>query len=178
MALATADQIRHRPIFVTIPGTDLQIECRRPDPLELIANGLLPLDLYAGVLEQLATWAETPGGASPADVAAAVRGESEKYETFTKRWVAAAAVNPRVVLTVEEADADPKALWVDELEDSVKYDIVARTFNAKRFARRVSAAVTEFRRLRSDGVGAGRDGQAVPGETVAAVAGDGSAAGA
>lgn len=178
MAIATADQIRHRPIFITIPGTDLQIECRRPDPLDLIANGLLPLELYAGVLEQLTTWAETPGGASPADVAAAILGEGDKYETFTKRWITAAAVTPRVVLTIEEADADPKALWVDELEDSVKYEIVAKTYTARRFARRVSAAVTEFRRLRADGAGAGRDGQAVPDASVAAAAGDGSAAGA
>jgi hypothetical protein len=68
MSIATAEQIRNRPILVAIPGSDLQIACRRPDPLDLIARDLLPLELFHAVLDRVVD----QGAPAPFDPRAAV----------------------------------------------------------------------------------------------------------
>jgi len=46
MAIATAQQLRDRSQKIVVSLSDgLDVECRRPDPLDLIASGLIDLAL-------------------------------------------------------------------------------------------------------------------------------------
>lgn len=170
MPIATADQIRNRPILVTIPGTDQQIQCRRPDPLTLLADGVLPLPIFADVLEQLHDLMQPQPEYDNRPITDHVAKQPKTYEAFVARWVCAAAVAPRVVLTEEEAIADPEALWVEDLELDVQISIVRQTGRLLASAR-VIAAVRDFRRQQSAGAGAGSDRETVREDAVGAVAG-------
>lgn len=180
MPIGTADQFRTRPILVTVAGSDLQIECCKPDPLDLIARDLLPLDIFSDVIEAIAKWNQTPNdGSLPAlnrELADVVLAHPKAWADLMDRWVCAAAVKPRVVLTEAEAAADPTALWIEDLDYETKTDIFGRTNARLRKSPRVGAAVKEFRRLQPGGVGAGSDRPAVR-DAAVGVAGDaGSAA--
>lgn len=165
MPVATAEQLRNRPILVPVPGTDLQIECRRPDPLTLIADGILPLPIFGGVLEQLTELAHGDSEDATSNIQAAWK----TYLAFVDHWVCAAAVKPRVVLTEEEALADRSTYWVQELEQGVRYDILQRTNSAFR-SDRLRTAVQEFRRQQSVGAAAGPSSAPVREDPVTAVA--------
>lgn len=174
MTAATAEQIRNRPIAVTIPGTDLQIELCRPDPLTLIANNVLPLEVFASVLDVVAQWTQEGEGPSPLEAA---RKAPQLWGQFIDRWVCAASVSPQVVLDEAAALADPTKLWIDEIDLPVKLEILRLT-NTRFRSPRLGDAVKEFRRLRPEGAGAGSDGEAVRRETVGAAEDLGPGAGA
>lgn len=139
MPLGTADQIRRRPILVTVPGTDLQIQCRVPDVLVLIADGILPLPIFGEVLDQITTLRQDGQAVQPADV------NLTTYWQLVNRWVCAAAESPRFVLTEDEALADPSTLWVEEIDRDVRLTILERT-NQPFASSRLRTAVQTFRR--------------------------------
>lgn len=164
---ATADQLRNRKILVKVDG-DLTITCRRPDPLALIADGTLQLPIFAKVLDQITAAVQA---VFDDDVSASTETEDFKqYRRFVDRWVCAAAVKPRVVLTEAEAILDPASMWVQDLEDEVRYEIVRRT-NRAFASTRLRTAVMDFRRHQSVGADARPDGAAVREDPVPAFAG-------
>jgi hypothetical protein len=170
MAVGTAEQIRTRPILVRVPNSELEIECRRPDPLALIAHNVLPLDIFAGVLERIAQWTDA-GEALTSEIGQAVIDAPKAWGQFIDRWVCAAAVRPQVVLTEADARDVPDALWIDELEYELKMEIFAKTARGLR-SPRVGVAVRDFRRLQQSRAAAGPDGAPVREETVGVAAGD------
>lgn len=138
---STVAQLRARRIIVTVPGDGetepVRIACRRPDPLELFAGELLPLTVYAAVVEVLAT------SSSVGKFSEAAAKDPATYGDFIDRWACAAALQPLVVPTAQ--DATDEAIWVEELPPDVRVAIFMRT-NDRLVSKRVIDAVAEFRR--------------------------------
>jgi hypothetical protein len=153
MPVATADQIRNRPIFVTIAGTVLQIECRRPEPLDLIAHNVLPLPVFHDVLHVIATWSERAAEPSAEEMDAEVSKNPGAWGQFIDRWACAAAVNPHVVQTEAEVDTDPSSLWIEDLPFETRLEILRQT-NRNLRSPKLKTAVTDFRRVQPADVGA------------------------
>lgn len=172
MAIATAEQIRNRPILVPVPGSDFEIECRCPDPLVLISEGILPLETYGALLAKLHDVVESGSSNVIYDnrpVAESVADDPKTFFDMIDRWVCAAAVRPQIVLTDDEATADPSKLSVLDIDRPVKLEIVRRT-TRRLLSPRLKTAVQEFRHKRSDGAGPGPDGAAVREDAVGAIA--------
>lgn len=163
---ATAEQLRNRPILVKVDDT-LTITCRRPDPLTLIADDILPLPLFAEVLEQITASMQSAFD-DEVDVPTKAA-ELKTFRRFVDRWVCAAAVKPRVVLTEAEALADRSAYWVQDLEEDVRTEIVRRT-NRAFASTRLRTAVMDFRRQQSVGAVAGSDRASLRKDAVPALA--------
>src|ERR1051325_57488 len=154
MQTATAEQIRKRRRFITVPGTTpLLIEVQTPDVLAMIAHDGLPLAIFADVLDVIAKWARE--GEGP-DLLAHATQAPKVWGDFIDRWVCAAAVSPVIVLDEAAALKDPSKLWVDELDLNVKLEIV-QTTNSPFRSPRLGDAVAEFRRLRPEGTRTGSD---------------------
>jgi len=154
---STPASLKARLVLVTVPAVEgeseaVRIACRRPDPLVLFANGWLPLEIFATVLEKV------QGPMSEFVEAALV--DAETYGDFIDRWVCAAAVTPPIVLTEAEAVANEAAIWVEDLAPDVRFAIWRKTTD-RLASRRVSEAVTTFRRGQSVDPPAGPDGAAV-----------------
>ncbi len=151
---STAASLRARPIIVTVPGEDgsepVRISCRRPDPLVLFASALLPLEIYAKVAEKVT--------GPIAGFSLAALKDQGTYGEFIDRWVCAAAVQPHVVLTQEEASDE--AIWVEDLAPEVRVAIFLKT-NDRLANKRVTDAVAEFRRGQPVDPDPGSDGPAV-----------------
>jgi len=151
---STAAQLRARPIIVTVPSEEdeppVRISCRRPDPLVLFTSDLLPLEIYAAVAEKVT-------GPLPEFSRAAFQNQG-LYGDFMDRWVCAAAVDPVVVFTAEEAS--DAAIWVQDLAPEIRVAIFMRT-NDRLASTRVIAAVTDFRRHQSVDPDPGSDGAPV-----------------
>lgn len=152
--LSTAASLRARPIIVTVPSDGdsepVRISCRRPDPIVLFANDMLPLEIYANV-------AENVSGTMNSFTLAAVK-DPATYGDFVDRWVCAAAVSPKVVLA--EQDASDEAIWVEDLAPDVRVAIFMKT-NDRLANKRVIDAVAEFRRNQSVDHDTGPDGAQV-----------------
>lgn len=165
--MSTAEEFRARKILVK--DGDLTIACRRPDPLTLIADDVLPLPLFADVLENLTATMQTAFD-DRVSTEARAKPSDPMVQRFLDRWVCAAAVMPHVVLTEDEALADADALWVQDIDPSVRWAILQRTSSA--FASpRLRAAVLEFRRQQSAGAAVGSNGAAVREDAIPALAG-------
>lgn len=174
---ATAEQIRNRNRFVTVPGTNLQVECRPPDPVDLIAHNLLPLETYAGVLETILKWRQRGGDLiNPSEIVGEVAKDPRVWGSFIDRWVAAAAVDPQITLDEEQANANPAMLWIDDLDLDTKLEIFRLTNRGLR-SPRLAAAVRDFRDVRPEGAGAGPGGAPLRDAPVGAAADAGPAAG-
>lgn len=165
--MSTAQEIRNRTVIVPIEGTTLSIECRRPDPVVMITDNLLPLQTFAGVLEKFQAWSAENADADA--LMSAMGAESTRWNEFLDRWACAAAIEPRLVLTEEEAEANPDVLWVYELNTSTKMAIFGATANRKLVSPRVRSAIEDFRRQSLAGVDVGSDGASVRDAAVAAV---------
>lgn len=177
MPIATADQIRNRPIFVAVSDSTLQIECRRPDPLEMIAHDVLPLPIFHEVLHVIATWAERETEPSAEELSTEVQKAPGAWGKFIDRWACAAAVKPHVVLTEAEAESDATALWVEDLDFETRLQILRAT-NRNLRSPKLKTAVTDFRRLQPGGAAARSNGAPVRDAALDAAADTGSAAGA
>lgn len=141
--MSTADQIRQR--LITIPiSPDCSIEVRRPDLLSQAVNNVLRLPQFQAVITALSA---PMLGYEPPPTSAELDAQSVE---FIDHWVCAAAVNPRVVLTDEEAEADPSALCVRDLDFEVKLAVYKATCRALS-TKGVRDAVSEFRRHVADG---------------------------
>lgn len=143
-SLATRESLLQRKIVVDVPGTETQLECRRPDPLDQATLNLLPLEQFAAVVE-----AASASSAGALEFAKAALGDPQLYGDFVDRWVCAAVVVPRVVMTREEAETSA-AVWVEDLEPDLRMEVWSRT-NDRLTSRRVSDAVKAFRAGQSDG---------------------------
>jgi hypothetical protein len=133
MSTATAEQIRKRPIYVLLPGTDLRLECRRPEPLELIASGLLKLETFGSVIEQIAETLQTIQMTAALDNRPVDEPtKPQTFNDFLDLWCVAAVVAPKVVLAEEDAIYDPTALWVKDLDFDVKGEIFQKTMGVRR----------------------------------------------
>jgi hypothetical protein len=148
--VATAAQLRDRFIYIDVPGLDgVTLKCTRPDPLELIARDLLPLDTLHTALGNAVT-GKAPD--TPDDKLAA--------DELIKRWACVAILDPKVVFSKEEANAAPDALWVEDLTPDLRNEVYRRTSD-KIYSRRVSEAVQEFRDRLALGAGDRPDGAPV-----------------
>jgi len=162
---STAAQLRARPIVVTVPGEGdaepVRIACKRPDPLVLFTNGLLPLEIYAAVAEVAAT---TVGNFSREAFK-----DPALYGDFIDRWVCAAAMTPRVVLT--EGEASDEGVWVEDLSPDVRIAVFMKT-NDRLASKRVIDAVAEFRRRQPVDLDPGSGGEAVRHAAVESLVGE------
>ena len=110
-------------VAVTLPGTDLILECRRPDLLELTSRGWLNWPTLQRVREITAEWEQERKAKADTTVTVIDNRPTPKVETlmeqartvigFLDEWACAAAVTPRVVAT--EADSSDDSLWVGDL---------------------------------------------------------------
>lgn len=171
MAVATAEQIRNRKVFVQVPGLDLEIECRCPDPLVLITEGILPLETYSAVLALINEVLDTGVIFDNRPLAEGKETDPKTVSDMIARWVCAAAVAPVIVVSEDEAMADPSKLWVFDLEPAIRIEIVRRT-GRRLVSSRLKTAVQEFRRQRFPGAGPGPDGAAVREDPVGVAARD------
>jgi hypothetical protein len=114
--------------LVTVPGTELQIRCRRPDMLGRLVAGLLPLPLLARASASIDRWAGLSPDAVGREVLADPATAAEMAE-FIDRWVCAAAVQPRIVM--EPTDAGAAALWIEDLQFTTKIAILSATSPAQ-----------------------------------------------
>lgn len=157
--LSTAADLRARLVVVSVPGDDdeppMRVACRRPDPLVLFASELLPLDIYAKVAEKVAGSITAFGTAALTDPGL--------YGDFIDRWVCAAAVTPRMVLTKD--DASEEAIWVEDVPPGLRLAIFMKT-NDRLVGKRVTDAVSEFRRHQRVDPDPGPGGAAVRGTAV------------
>ncbi len=172
--LSTAASLRARSIIVTVPDGDaepIRIACKRPDPLPLFASELLPLEVYAAVIETIGGTAyrhamQTHDELRKMTDAAAK--DPATYGDFIDRWACAAAVTPAVVLTA--AEASDEAIWVEDLPPEVRVAIFMRT-NDRLANKRVIDAVAEFRRTQRVDPDPGSGGSTVRNNTVEALVG-------
>lgn len=156
MPVTTAAEFRNRVILVSIDGTDgQQLQCRRPDLLQLIADGALSLEVYGDVLERLHALFQSDNVIDNRPLP-----EQLPYDAFVDRFVCAAVVAPKVVLTDEEVIADPEAIWVSDLPRATRYEVV-RVCNRALASPRLKTAVADFRLQQSLGLGVGPDGETV-----------------
>lgn len=175
--MSTAQEIRNRTISVPLDGSALVIECRRPDPMTLITNNILPLDVFHAVLEKFQSWTDTANGDAEGLMQLMVT-DPDRWNTFIDTWVCCAAVAPKVVMTEAEAEADPNVLWVFDLEASTRLAIFGATASRKLVSPRVRSAIETFRRDLAARTVAGSDGAAVRDTAVDAAGPDASGAGA
>lgn len=148
MPIISAAALR-REVLVSVPGTDLQIRCRRPDLLTQIAKGVLSQTLVQEALKAVKDGMFDLQSAAPDTVAA--------YGEFIDRWACVAALEPRIVQN--EADAGETAVWVEELSVEVKTAIFNATIGPAPVP--VTPAVTDFRHDEPAGIAGGPDGEAV-----------------
>lgn len=157
MPIATADQLRRPPVLVTVPGTDLQIKCRRPTLLTLATKGWLQWPALKRVQELTAGERQLAEGIVDFDnrPQPTVRESADTYRSFLDELACEAAVAPRIVLTEAEAQADPGAVWVDDVPLDLKLAISAAVLAAE------TTAVAEFRGEQPPGAPGGPSGAPV-----------------
>jgi hypothetical protein len=164
---ATAAELREAANAIAVSFTDgngneHRIGCRRPDPVALFANNMLPLNIFASVVEKM--------GDTIASFSAAALKDPTRYADFVDRWVCAAAVNPRVVMTEEEAVAEPASLWVEDLLPQTRLAIFVNTSD-RLASKRTVDAIAEFRGQQSVDPAPGSGSTPVPHPTVDALVG-------
>lgn len=165
--MSSAAEIRARKqiIPVTLPGTDLVIECRRPDLLSLVSRGWIDWPALQQIQATFAP-AESAGVVLDNRPVPTPIEKARLIGTFLDEFVCAAAVRPRVVLTEAEVTDAESILWVDDLTLDEKMTVLAALVGTP-------PAVTEFRREESPGDPGGPSGAAVRDAPVDAVVGAG-----
>lgn len=155
MRLATAGELRKRTVEVPIAGTDMVIKCRKPDLMAMISQGLLSLELYE-IAKRASERTTEENEHITMDVAA-------DYAKFIDAWVCAAAVAPRVVLTARQAEEDPHAVWVEDLDLPTKLLILNKTTPATKVS--LPSGAAEFRSGEPESATTGSASPAVRDET-------------
>lgn len=169
---STAAEIRarlkaSRTIPVTLPGTDLVIDCCQPDLLTLATRGFMTWPALQAVKASFAEIEQSSDGTVVADnrPVASVLEHAKTIGAFMDEWVCAAAVSPRVVMKETDVTDPDQMLWIDDLSLEFKTAIVTATMP------RTPPAVAEFRRDESPGAAPGSSGEAVRDAPVDAVVG-------
>lgn len=162
--LANAAELRRPIITVRVPHTDLEIQCRQPDLFAQMAKGLMPQPLLAAAI-RYATQVAAAGASLETPETPFSDVDAQQAE-FIDRWVCAACVTPRVVLT--EAEASDVAVWVEDLSLDLKLAILSATTPKPAAPAVADPALVEFRHEGPAGVAARSDGEAVRDDAVAA----------
>jgi hypothetical protein len=144
---------RSLPITVTIPGTDLTIECRRPDLVHMVMSGLMTWP----ALERV----RAMGPSEPVDGIAVIDNRplptivdrAQAVGSMLDEWVCLAAVSPRVVMREHEVGDD--SIWVEDLPFQGRQAIFDATFLA------TPTAGADFRGDESGSAPPGQSGEAV-----------------
>lgn len=168
MAIASPADLRKRTVLVTVPNTSppIQIRCQRPLLPELVTNNWIPLEAYHLVIEGMARWQDLPDAAQKlAHINKEQAEHPELYDAFIDRWVVAAALEPKMVMTEDEAAADPKVLWIGDLDMDIKLLVFANTA-AGMMTKKARGLLEEFCRQRAISPDARPDSDAVRGESV------------
>lgn len=168
--MSTAAEFRQRrrapkPILVKDPGSDLTIECRRPDLIEMAFSGLMAWPALDRVRTLIAerTAADTASSVLDNRPLPTIVDRARAAGTFIDEWVCLAAVSPRVVMAEHEALADPGVLWIEELPFDFRQAIYQQTFRAP------TTAGADFRRDEPGSAPPGQGGEAVRDEALVAV---------
>lgn len=177
--MSTAAEFRQRrrapkSIIVKDPGSDLTIECRRPDLIEMAFSGLMAWPALDRVRALMAERQEAETAASVLDnrPQPTLVDRARAAGTFLDEWVCLAAIAPRVVMAEHEALADPAVLWIEDVPFEVRQAIYQQTFRAP------TTAGADFRGDESGVASPGQGGEAVRDEALVAVGSDGSDGGA
>jgi len=122
----TADQLRAKfgaEILVPLPGGGAW-RCRRPDIKTLLFEDILSMPVLEQVLADLRPH-ENGKDKTLQDLIEEPAAASRTGD-FVRRWLTLAAKSPRIVL--EETDAGPDALWVQDVPINVRMAIFNATF--------------------------------------------------
>lgn len=171
---STAAEFRQRyrapkPIIVSIPASDLTIECRRPDLFEMAMSGLITWPALERVrvlsAERASAAAESILDNRPVTT---MVDRARAAGDLLDEWVCLAAVSPRVVMAEHEALANPDALWIEDLPFEGRRAVYLATFTA------TQTAGADFRGDQSSGAPPGQNSEAVRDEALVVVGDDGS----
>lgn len=145
---------RRQLISVTIPGTDLVVDCWPPELLSMATSGLFQWPALQAVKEALKPAADVADGPildnrpQPTLI-----DRARNVGTFLDEWVCAAAISPRFVLNPDEAVGD--LLCVADLP----YEGRVAIFNATMSP--TPPTVPPFRGDQPDSAAAGPSGEAI-----------------
>lgn len=169
--MSSAADIRARKssriIPVTLPGTDLVIECRRPELLTLASRGWVDWPSLQQVQAALATTQAADAAVLDNRPVLNATEKARTIGTFLDEFICAAAVRPRVVLTEAEVVDPDTTLWIDDIELDDKLAIFDE------MVVRAQPAVAEFRGDESTGAVDRSGGEAVRDTPVDAAVGAG-----
>lgn len=161
--IASPAALRSRVVFVDVPNTEppVRIKCRRPDLQVLVAEGWLPLDIYGAVVEAFTDSSDLQSDdARVALITERAKENPRLFDEFVERWVCAASIEPKFVLTEAEVGSDPSRMWIDELDGDVRLLIFAHT-RAGLTSKKARVLLEDFRRQQSAGDSAGSGSEAV-----------------
>lgn len=167
-AQALRDRFRTpRTIAVTIPGSDLTIECRRPNLMHMVMSGLMTWPALQRVREVAAEdTVQSEGAVIDNRPLPTLTDRADAVGAMLDEWVCLAAVSPRVVM--HEHEQGDEAIWVEDLP----YDGREAIFNAT--FRVTPTAGADFRRDESGSAPPGQSGAPVRDAALDAPGHDGS----
>lgn len=174
--MSSAAEFRDRfrtptPILVPVPGTDLTIQCRRPDLVHMVMSGLMTWPALERVRALAAdnARATAPAGDTVIDnrPIPTLIDRARAVGAMLDEWVCIAAVAPKVVMTEPEETGDD-TVWVERLPFEGRQAVFNATFRV------TPTAGADFRGDQSGGASPGQSGEAVRDETVRAAGDDGS----
>lgn len=135
-------------IPVPLPDGSGTWRCRKPDFQDVMFRHVIPMPLFQQMLQELSGAADTADDLTDeqkriAAIEQFMANAGDRTATFINQWIALAAKTPAIVMTSEEADRDPNALWVLDVPLAVRVAIFNATFELPNVRRRQAAG--EFR---------------------------------
>ena len=163
MAFLTAKQLKDRevPEFPIDIGNGDQVMARRPDLQTLVFEKFMPMPLLNSVMTLIGEWI----GKDMQDVTEDAIELSEDMRQFVDRWVCAALIMPRCVLTEDERTDD--AIVITDLTLKTKTIIFKESFSYSAVRQSEVAAAETFHQV-GPSEGAGQSSEAVQPETIVA----------
>ncbi len=127
-------------VEVTIPGSDLTILCRIPDPLGQLAFGRIDLPLLRAVMANLEAWKD--GNVDPAQQ----RADLLRAGDVLDDWICFVAIEPCIVRVPEGSPLPENCVNVADLRFTAKMAIVTQTsIQMGEEARNLTARERDFR---------------------------------
>ncbi len=167
---STAADIKRRfktpkTVSVTVPGTDLTFECRKPDLVDMVLSGFMTWPALQRVREITAQLQEAESGNVVDNrPLPTLRDRAEAVGAMLDEFVCEAVVSPRVVLHAHNEDEG--SIWVGDLPFPVRQAIFGATFSL------TPDWGATFRGDESGSAPPGQDGAPVRDETLVAVGND------
>jgi len=126
-------------VEVSVPGSELTILCRIPDPLTQLSHGKLDLPLLTTVVGNIRTWQDILPDADQ------MHATFDQAGAVIDDWVIYVALDPRIVQVTPGAAVPPGCVDIDGLRLNTKLEIVMKTtMRMAEEARSLSTREREF----------------------------------